>query len=92
MQWNEVVQYLDHNSHRSRLLGGLEAVCRNLSTAGQKGLILDSSVVSAKSLPGDSDRIWESMGVDYRMLGSAPMYFSDDRDAIERKYFGDLLQ
>ena len=90
MQWNEVVQYFDHNGHRSRLLGGLEAACRNLSTAGRKGLMFDSSVVTAKSLPGDSDRIWESTGIDYRLLGSVPMDFSDDRDTIKRKYLGDL--
>ena len=91
MQWNDVVQYFGNNNHRMRLIGGLEAACRNLSTAGCKWLILDGSFVTAKSLPGDYDGVWDSEGVDYSLLDPVLLDFSEGRAAMKAKYLGDLF-
>ena len=91
IQWNEVVQYFGINSHRLRLIGGLKAACRNLSIAGSKRLILDGSFVTAKSLPGDYDGVWESDGVDYSLLDPVLLDFSDERRAMNVKYLGELF-
>ena len=91
MLWNEVVQYFGYNYRRMRLLGGLEAACRNLSSAGCKWLLLDGSFVSAKLLPGDYDGIWESDGVDYHLLDPVLLDFSEHRASMKVKYFGELF-
>lgn len=91
MQWNEVVQYFGNNYHRMRLIGGLEAACRNLSSAGCKWLILDGSFVTKKLLPGDYDGVWESDRDDYRLLDPVLLDFSEQRAAMKVKYLGDLF-
>ena len=62
--WCDVVSHFGGNSDRERLIGALLSACRSLAEAGCKELLLDSSFVTAKALPGDYDTTWEAVGVD----------------------------
>ena len=89
LQWYDVIHHFGNNSHRMRLIGGLEAACRNLSTAGCQGLLLDGSFVTAKPLPRDYDGVWDSEGVDYSLLDPVLLDFSEERAAMKAKYLVD---
>lgn len=89
--WGDVVERFAGNSHRERLLGGLLAACRNLAAAGCKGLLLNGSFVTAKSLPADYDGAWETAGVDPDRLDPVLLDFSNRRAAMKAKYLGELF-
>ena len=54
-------------------------------------LLLDGSFVTAKSLPGDYDGAWETVGVDPDRVDPVLLDFSNRRAAMKAKYLGDLF-
>lgn len=89
--WDEVAGRFGGNSHRSRLIAGLLAACRNLAGAGCRFVLLNGSFVSAKSLPNDYDGVWETVGVDPDRLDPVLLDFSNRRAAMKSKYLGELF-
>lgn len=89
--WCDVQFRFAENSHRTRLLGGLLAACRNLAAAGCREMLLDGSFVTEKPLPGDYDGAWETAGVDPDRLDPVLLDFSNRRAAMKAKYLGDLF-
>ena len=90
-EWCDVADRFAGNSHRTRLIGGLLAACRNLAAAGCGELLLDGSFVAAKSLPADYDGAWKTVGVDPDRLDPVLLDFSNRRAAMKAKYLGDLF-
>ena len=72
-------------------MGSLLAACRNLAAAGCEELLLDGSFVTAKSLPGDNDGAWETVGVDPNRVDPVLLDVSNRRAAMKAKYLGDLF-
>ena len=89
--WSEVAGRFGGNSHRSRLVAGLLAACRNLAGAGCCLVLLNGSFVSAKPLPNDYDGAWETVGVDPERLDPVLLDFSNGRAAMKSKYLGELF-
>ena len=89
--WGEVAGRFGGNDHRSRLIAGLLAACRNLAGAGCCLLLLNGSFVSAKPLPNDYDGAWETVGVDPDRLDPVLLDFSNSRAAMKSKYLGELF-
>ena len=89
--WSEVDRYFGGNSHRARLMEGLLAACRNLVGAGCGELLLDGSFVTAKTMPGDYDGVWETAGVDAQRLDPVFLDSANGFAAVRAKYLGDLF-
>ena len=89
--WGEVDDRFGGNHHRSRLIAGLLAACRNLAGAGCRFVLLNGSFVSAKPLPNDYDGTWETVGVDPDQLDPVLLDFSNRRAAMKSKYLGELF-
>ena len=89
--WRDVAGRFAGNSHRARLMGGLLAAYLNLAAAGCGEVLLDGSFVTAKSLPGDYDDAWETVGVDPDRVDPVLLDFSNRRAAMKAKYLGDLF-
>lgn len=89
--WHDIQLRFAGNSHRSRLLEGLQAACYNLAGAGCGNLLLDGSFVTRKQLPRDYDCAWETSGVDPDLLDPVLLDFSNGRAAMKAKYLGDLF-
>ncbi|MDE0230337.1 MAG: hypothetical protein OXJ62_15915 [Spirochaetaceae bacterium] len=89
--WCDIASRFAGNSHRTRLMGGLLAACRNLAAAGCRELLLDGSFVSTDGLPRDYDAAWETTGVDPDRLDPVLLDFSNRRAAMKAKYLGDLF-
>ena len=66
-------------------MGGLLAECRNLAAAGCEELLLDGSFVTAKSLPGDYDGTWRTVGVNPDLVDLVVLDFSNRRAAMRAK-------
>jgi len=90
-EWSGMADHFAGNRHRARLTRGLLAACRNLAAAGCRELLLNGSFVSAKSLPGDYDAAWETIGADPARLDPVLLDFSNLRAAMRAKYLGDLF-
>ncbi len=54
-------------------------------------MILDGNFVITKHRPADYDGVWESDGVDYRLLNPVLIDFSELRTAMKVKNLGDLF-
>ena len=89
--WPDVVQLCGKNSHREKLLKGLKAALLNLRGAGCAEVLLDGSFVSSKALPNDYDGAWEMAGVDPNLLDQVLLTFGNKREAMKRKYGGELF-
>lgn len=89
--WAELPPQFGVNSHRSTLLGGLQAALTNLAGAGCKVIILDGSFVTGKILPNDYDGAWEPVGVDPLRIDPVLLDFSRGRAAMKLKYGGELF-
>ena len=79
------------NTHRSRLLGGLDRACRALAFAGCRSLFLDGSFVTAKDIPDDYDVCWDMVGVTLARLDPVLQDFDNLRAAQKVKYFGEFV-
>jgi hypothetical protein len=89
--WAEICSCLAGNSHRARLLTGLDLALRNFSSAGCRTILLDGSFVSSKDLPRDYDAAWEPTGVDPTLLDPVLLDFSNKRAAMKLKYGGEFF-
>ena len=89
--WSDVVRLCGENGHREQLLRGLRAALINLRKAGCKEVLLDGSFVSSKALPNDYDGAWEPAGVDPNRLDQILLTFDNKREAMKRKYGGELF-
>lgn len=89
--WAEVVEAFSWNSHRARLLRGLEAALQNLRDAGCRYALLDGSFVSTKQLPDDYDGAWDIHGVNPDKLDCVLLDFSNRRAAMKAKFGGELF-
>jgi hypothetical protein len=73
--WEEIVKRYGNNSHRKRLLEGLERAIAAFAAAGCRILYLDGSFVTEKQFPADYDGCWDAAGVTVRLLDPAPCRF-----------------
>lgn len=89
--WGEVVSRFAGNNHHARLTEGLLAACRNLAGAGCVELLLDGSFVTEKSVPGDYDAAWETVGVNPERLDLVLLDSRNGFAAAKAKYLGDLF-
>lgn len=89
--WAEVSQRFSGNSHRARLLAGLQGALTSLAGAGCKTVLLDGSFVTTKPLPSDYDGAWEMAGVDPGRLDPVLLDFKNGRAAMKTKFGGELF-
>lgn len=92
--WTEIVERFGSNTHRQRLLMGLERALRALRLFGCRRFYLDGSFVTSKVLPGDWDGCWEAEGVDIARLALHEPLLWDDvigRPSQKRMWGGDLF-
>jgi hypothetical protein len=61
--WPDFVARYGLNTHRQRLLGGLDRARVALREAGCTKLYIDGSFVSEKEYPADYDGCWDTTGV-----------------------------
>ena len=79
------------NSHRKRLLEGLERAVAAFAAAGCRILYLDGSFVTEKPFPDDYYGCWDAAGVTMRLLDPGLLDFSNLRAAQKAKYFGEFF-
>ena len=89
--WEEIVKRYGNNSHRKRLLEGLERATAAFAAAGCRILYLDGSFVTEKLFPNDYDACWDAVGVTVRLLDPVLVDFSNLRAAQRAKYFGEFF-
>jgi hypothetical protein len=89
--WPDIAACFGVNSHRKRLLVGLEQALRNFVGAGCRSVLLDGSFVSVKTLPQDYDAAWEPLGVDPGLLDPVLLGFTRKRAAMKLKYGGEFF-
>jgi hypothetical protein len=89
--WPEIGKRYATNSHRRRLLGGLEQAIHALSRAGCPVLYLDGSFVTENPFPRDYDACWETVGVSVGLLDPVFLDFSNSRAAQKIKYLGEFF-
>lgn len=89
--WSEFTARYATNSHRQRLLFGLERARSALRLAKCAKLYINGSFVTAKEFPSDYDGCWDSTGVVGALLDPVLLDFTNDRAAQKAKYFGELF-
>jgi hypothetical protein len=92
LTWTDFCQRFGWNSHRLRLLAGLELALDHLKAAGCHTVYVDGSFITDKDLPGDFDACWEMSGVDLVALQGTPLLtFGNGRAAQKAMYGGELF-
>ncbi len=91
LSWDDFKKLYNKNSHRSKLLRGLESAIISLKKAGCRIIFIDGSFVSKKEFPNDFDACWEISDVDLSLLDPILLKFDDGRAAMKTKYSGDLF-
>jgi hypothetical protein len=89
--WDELENRYATTNHRIYLLNGLYAALENLSTAGCHTVWINGSFISDKSQPNDYDACWDSDQVDPDLLEPTLLNFAHPRNAMKRKYRGELF-
>lgn len=89
--WAVVAPCFAGNSHRRRLLSGLEQALRIFAGAGCRTVLLNGSFVSVKVLPQDYDAAWEPVAVDPTLLDPVLLDFRNKRAAMKLKYGGEFF-
>jgi hypothetical protein len=92
--WSEFAARYGFNSHRRKLLEGLERALRLLKQAGCSDVYLDGSYVTSKDFPNHYDGVWSLAGVNLVLLKRLePIFFefSSGRVAQKAKFLGELF-
>ncbi len=89
--WDELENRYATTNQRINLLNGLQAALENLNTAGCHTVWIDGSFVSDKPQPQDYDACWDSDNVDPDLLEPTLLNFTHPRNAMKRKYRGELF-
>jgi hypothetical protein len=89
--WREIQDRYGTNSHRERLLSGLENGIKLLEIALCSALYLDGSFVTDKPFPNDYDACWEPAGVDFAALDPIFFDFKNLRAAQKARFFGEFF-
>ena len=86
--WTELKNHFGFNSHRQRILIGLQAVLQLLGQANCQRVYLGGSFVSNKEYPNDFDGCYDDLSIDYDLLDPI---FDDDLTAQRDRFGGELL-
>jgi hypothetical protein len=91
--WSEFEAKYGTNSHRKRLLAGLQEALVSLKAAGCTTVYVDGSFITSATVPGDFDACWEMTGVDLPVLYLAEPVLFDfrNRRAAQKVRFGGEL-
>jgi hypothetical protein len=89
--WAETRARFGTNTHRNRLIDGLERALKNLAGAGCRSVILDGSFVSTKHKPKDYDAAWDPVAVDPNKLDPVLLDMKNGRAAMKMKYGGEFF-
>ena len=86
--WAELKNRFGFNSHRQKMLIGLEAVLYLLGTANCQRVYLGGSFISSKEYPNDFDGCYDDMSIDYDLLDPI---FDEELTAQQDRFGGELL-
>ena len=86
--WTELKNHFGFNSHRQRILIGLQAVLQLLGQANCQRVYLGGSFISNKEYPNDFDGCYDDMSIDYDLLDSI---FDEDLSVQQNRFGGELL-
>jgi hypothetical protein len=89
--WDELENRYATTNHRIFLLNGLYAALENLNVAGCRTVWINGSFISDKPQPNDYDACWDSDQVDPDLLDPTLLNFAHPRNAMKRKYRGELF-
>lgn len=89
--WEQIVQYFGKTEYRLKLLYGMKIALIALKDAGCKRVYIDGSFVTDKEFPEDYDGCWDPSGVDPVKLDPVLLDFSNRRNAMKAKYYGELF-
>jgi hypothetical protein len=89
--WEELEIRYATTQHRIHLINGLYAALERLSAAGCHTVWIDGSFSSDTRQPKDYDACWDSANVDPDLLEPTLLDFRHPRNAMKRKYRGELF-
>ena len=89
--WKDFVNRFGMNSHRSKLIVGLETGLTSLKKAGCKTIYIDGSFVTSKDTPNDFDACWDINGVNTKLLDPFLLIFDPDRATQKTKFMGEFF-
>lgn len=88
---DEIQNTFAHNEIRTALFEGFRQGSELLEKAGCTLIYLDGSFVTEKSLPGDFDACWDSIGVDINRLDPIFLDFTDGRKRQKERFGGEFF-
>jgi len=77
--------------HRKHLFSGFEKGVIALQKAGCRKIYLDGSFVTEKSIPGDFDVCWDTVGVNVAKLEPVLLDFSNKREKQKECFHGEFF-
>jgi hypothetical protein len=89
--WSEFSQRYGMTAHRQVLLAGLKRAMDALRLASCTTVWVDGSFVTSKTVPGDFDACWSTVGVDPCLLDPVLLDFSNGRATQKAKFYGELF-